>query len=91
MHPKRRTAIRRNLQVAVNLVDRGLIEKFTGLWPSPKSVEAWVQRNWSPLISEGIKSHFVGKGYLFSSLKILKIKASSSKTTHTSWDPRGYI
>jgi hypothetical protein len=22
-----------------------------------------VQRNWSPLISEGIKSHFVGKGY----------------------------
>jgi hypothetical protein len=48
---------------AVNLADRGLIGQFTGLWPSPKTVEAWVQRNWSPLISEGIKSHFVGKGY----------------------------
>jgi hypothetical protein len=22
-----------------------------------------VQRNWNPLIKEGIKSHFVGKGY----------------------------
>jgi hypothetical protein len=22
-----------------------------------------VQRNWNPLITEGIKSHFVGKGY----------------------------
>jgi hypothetical protein len=30
---------------AVNLADRGLIGQFTGLWPSPKSVEAWVQRN----------------------------------------------
>jgi hypothetical protein len=47
----------------VNLADRGLIGQFTGLWPSPKSVEAWVQRNWTPLISEGIKSHFVGKGF----------------------------
>jgi hypothetical protein len=26
----------------VNLVDRGLIGKFTRLWTSPKSVDAWV-------------------------------------------------
>jgi hypothetical protein len=76
---------------AVNLADRGLIGQFTGLWPSPKSVEAWVQRNWSPLISEGIKSHFIGKGYLCSSLKTLKTKTSFSETAHISWDPRGYI
>ena len=48
---------------AFNLASRGLIGQFTGLWPSPKSVEAWVQRNWMPLVSEGIKSHFVGKGF----------------------------
>ena len=48
---------------AVNLADKGLIGKFTGLWPSPKSVEAWVHRNWTSLVSEGIKSHFVGKGF----------------------------
>ena len=47
----------------VNIADRGLIEQFTGLWPSPKSVEAWVQRNWTPLVTEGIKNHFVGKGF----------------------------
>jgi hypothetical protein len=50
-------------RTTVNLADRGLIGQFTGLWPSPKSVDAWVQRNWNPLITEGIKSHFVGKGY----------------------------
>lgn len=50
-------------RLAVNLADRGLIGKFNGLWPSPKSVEAWVQRNWMLLILEGIKSHFVGKGF----------------------------
>jgi hypothetical protein len=50
-------------RMTVNLVDRGLIGQFTGLWSSPKSIEAWVQRNGNPLISEGIKSHFVGKGY----------------------------
>ena len=29
----------------LNLVDRGLIGQFTSLWPSPKAVEEWVQRN----------------------------------------------
>lgn len=47
----------------LNLVERGLIGQFTGLWPSPKAIEEWVKRNWIPLVSEGIKSHFVGKGF----------------------------
>jgi hypothetical protein len=48
---------------ALNLVKRGLIGKFMGLWSSPKAVDAWVQRNWSPLVQEGIRSHLVGKGF----------------------------
>jgi hypothetical protein len=48
---------------ALNLAERGLIGQFTGLWPSPKAVEEWVKRNWIPLVKEGIKSHFVGKGF----------------------------
>lgn len=44
-------------------VDKGLIGQFTGLCPLPKSVEDWIKRNRSPLIKEGIKSYFVGKGY----------------------------
>jgi hypothetical protein len=27
-------------RTTVNLADKGLIEQFTGLWPSPKSVDA---------------------------------------------------
>ena len=48
---------------ALNLAERGLIGQFTGLWPSPKAVEDWVRRNWTPLVKEGIKSYFVGKGF----------------------------
>lgn len=47
----------------MNLAEKGLIGQFTGLWPSPKSVENLTQRNWSPLIKEGVKSYFVGKGF----------------------------
>ena len=28
-------------KAALNLAERGLIGQFTGLWPSPKSVEDW--------------------------------------------------
>jgi len=50
-------------KAALNLAERGLIGQFTGLWPSPKSVEEWTQRNWKPLIKEGVKSFFVGKDF----------------------------
>jgi hypothetical protein len=50
-------------KAALNLAEKGLIGQFTGLWPSPKSVEDWTQRNWKPLIKEGVKSYFVGKGF----------------------------
>ena len=50
-------------KAALNLAERGLISQFIGLWPLPKVVEAWVQRNWRSLVKEGIKSHFVDKGF----------------------------
>ena len=50
-------------KAALNLAERGLIGQFTGLWPSPKSVEDWSQRNWKPLIKDDVKSYFVGKGF----------------------------
>ena len=30
---------------ALNLAERGLIGQFMGLWPSPKAIDGWVQRN----------------------------------------------
>ena len=50
-------------KVALNLAERGLIGEFIGLWPLPKAVDAWVQKNWRSLVKEGIKSHFFGKGF----------------------------
>jgi len=32
-------------RTALNLAERGLIGHFTGLWPSPKAVDEWVNRN----------------------------------------------
>ena len=47
----------------MNIADRGLISQFTSLSPSPKEINGWFQRNWKPLISEGIRNNLVGKGY----------------------------
>ena len=41
----------KTIHLAVSLAERALIGQFTGLWPSPKSTETWVQNNWRPLIS----------------------------------------
>jgi len=30
---------------AITLAERGLVGQFTGLWPSPRSVQKWVERN----------------------------------------------
>ena len=35
---------------AVTLSEKGLIGLFTGLWPSPRSVEVWLNKNWRTLI-----------------------------------------
>ena len=32
----------KNCRLALNLVERGLIGQFTGLWPSPKAIDGWV-------------------------------------------------
>lgn len=32
-------------KAAISLVERGLVGQFTGLWPSPKAVQKWVERN----------------------------------------------
>ena len=50
-------------QKAINIANRGLIGQFTRLWPSPKTIAGWVHRNWKPLISKGICSNLIGKGY----------------------------
>lgn len=51
------------IQVALSLADRALVGQFIGLWPSPKSTEIWVAKNWAPLIKNNVSSYFLGQGY----------------------------
>ena len=53
----------RPCRTALNLSEHGLIRQFTGLWPSPKVIDRWVQRNWRPLVSKGICNHLVSRGF----------------------------
>ena len=48
---------------ALALSEKGLIGKFTGIWPSPKTMDTWINKNWIPLISEGLQHCFCGKGF----------------------------
>jgi len=48
---------------AVQLAENALIGKFTGLWPSPKSVENWMAENWKPLLQGSISLFAAGRGY----------------------------
>ena len=49
--------------LALLLVDKALIEKFTGLWPSPKAVEAWMEERWKPLMHGKVSLCAVGRGF----------------------------
>ena len=53
----------RPCRTALNLAEQGLTSQFIGLFPSLKAIESWVQRNWRPLVFDGIRNHFVGRGY----------------------------
>jgi len=48
---------------ALSLTEKGLIGQFTGLWPSPRTVQRWVERNWADKIQGKISIRFCGKGY----------------------------
>jgi len=45
------------------LAEKGLIGKFTSLWPSPKTIQRSVERNWADKIQGKIAIRFCGKGY----------------------------
>jgi len=49
--------------VALFLAENGLIGKFMGLWPSPKTVEAWIIERWKPLIQGSVTLWAVGRGF----------------------------
>jgi hypothetical protein len=51
------------MKVALSLSERGLVGQFMGLWPSTRSTDNWIQRNWRPLITSSVTCYAVGRGY----------------------------
>jgi hypothetical protein len=51
------------MKVALSLSDRGLVGQFMGLWPSARTTDNWIQRNWRPLITNSVTCYAVGRGY----------------------------
>jgi hypothetical protein len=47
--------------IALLLAEKALIGKFTGLWPSPKTVEAWMDDRWKSLIQGNVSLFAVGR------------------------------
>jgi hypothetical protein len=50
-------------KLALLLAENALIGKFMALWPSPKSVEAWMEDHWKMLIQGNITLYAVGRGF----------------------------
>jgi hypothetical protein len=51
------------MKVAISLSERGLVGQFMGLWPSTRTTDNWIQRNWRPLIKNSVTCYAVGRGY----------------------------
>lgn len=45
------------------LAEKALIGKFTGLWPSPKTVGAWMEDRWKMLVQGEVSLCAVGRGF----------------------------
>jgi hypothetical protein len=50
-------------KLALLLAENALIGKFTGLWPSPKTVEAWMGERWKSLLQGEVSLCAVGRGF----------------------------
>ena len=50
-------------QKAIILSDKTLIDKFTGLWPSPKAIEIWIAEHWNPIVQGQVSLFATGRGY----------------------------
>jgi len=51
------------IKIALALVDRGLVGQFMGRWPTTKSTDEWVQRNWRSLLPNNVICYAVGRSF----------------------------
>ena len=51
------------IKIALALAERGLVGQFMGLWPSTRTTDDWIQRNWRPQIKNSVTCYPVGRGF----------------------------
>ena len=42
-----------SVKISLALSERGLVGQFMGIWPSAKTIDDWIQRNWKPHLKQG--------------------------------------
>ena len=55
--------VEKPIKIALALADRGLVGQFMGLWPSTKTTDDWIQRNWRPQLKQSVTCYPVGRGF----------------------------
>jgi hypothetical protein len=48
---------------SLRLAENGLIGQFMGLWPSPREMAQWLEKNWKKTIKGQLSTTFCGKGF----------------------------
>ena len=51
------------MKIALALAERGLVGQFMGLWPSTRTTDDWIQRNWRPQLKHSVTCYPVGRGF----------------------------
>ena len=52
-----------SVKIALALSERGLVSQFMGLWPSAKTTDDWIQRNWKPHLKKGVTCYPLSSGF----------------------------
>ena len=52
-----------SVKIALALSERGLVGQFMGLWPSAKTTDDWIQRNWKPHLKKGVTCYPLSCGF----------------------------
>jgi hypothetical protein len=79
------------MRVVVSLSDRGLVGQFMGLWPSTRTTDNWIQRNWRPLIQNSVTCYAVGRGYFIFEFISQADRDLIFRNDPFSWEPKGSI
>jgi len=51
------------IKIALALAERGLVSQLMGLWPSTRTTDDWIQRNWRPQPKNSVTCYPVGRGF----------------------------